>query len=228
MATKVSLLLLISLYFSISNACAQAQAGRNVDDHLLIKESKKPLHDTEVTVEGSPYLNDSFISGEVHFEKGPPSAVPVRYNIYRDYMEYEQQGKVYVLDPSSRIKKVTINELVFLVEKYENKGKGTFGYFTLLDSGKVSLFTKQVVIFHEQKEPKALESGVTPAKYARAANAFYFKTHNGIITKIDNLKKFVSGLPDKQNEVMQFAKAEKLSTRKEDELKKLIQFYNSL
>lgn len=228
MATKVSLLLLIILYFFISNAYAQAQAGRNVDDHLLIKESKKALYDTEGTVEGSPYLHDSFIAGEVHFEKGKPATVPMRYNIYRDYMEYQQQGQTYVLDPSGRIKKVTINDVVFLVEKYENKGKATFGYFTLLDSGKVSLLTKQVVIFHEQKEPKALESDVTPAKYARAANAFYFKTTGGVITKIENLKKFVSGLPDKQDEVMQFAKAEKLSTRKEDELKKLIQFYNSL
>ena len=46
--------------------------------------------------------------------------------------------------------------------------------------------------------------------------------------KIDNLKKMIEGFPDKKNELSQFAKSEKINTKDEEDLKKLIKYYNSL
>src|SRR5258708_30493091 len=64
-------------------------------------------------VEGSPFLNESFVAGEISFGKSK-SKVPVRYNIQKDEMEYQQKGVTYVLDPIQDIKKVRIGEATFV------------------------------------------------------------------------------------------------------------------
>jgi hypothetical protein len=45
---------------------------------------------------------------------------------------------------------------------------------------------------------------------------------------VGNLKEMIASFPDKQEELKQFAKKEKISPKKEDELLKLIRYYNSL
>ena len=169
MIIKIGLFLSLTYITVCSCATAQALTGRNVDDHLLIKDAEKTLGlDDESEIEGTPYLAENFTPGEVHFKQGDPTSAALRYNIFNDYMEFQQNGKTYILDPTPQINKVVVNDYIFVVEKYESKGKVKQGYFTLLDSGKVMLLAKQMVIFRERKEVKALESSATPAKYARA------------------------------------------------------------
>lgn len=229
MVIKFGLFLSMTFITFCFGAAAQAITGRNVDDHLLIKDAEKTLGlDDESEIEGTPYLAENFAPGEVHFKKGNPTSAALRYNIFNDYMEFQQNGKTYILDPTPQINKVVVNDYIFVVGTYESKGKLRQGYFTLLDSGKIMLLTKQIVTFHERKEVKALETSATPAKYKRAADAYYYKVGNGALIKIENLKKMIENLPDRQTEVSQFAKQEKISVRKEDELKKLFRYYNSL
>jgi len=170
---------------TILPAMSQATTGQSIDDHLLIKESDKGLGvNRSGEVDGTPYLNDTFANGEVYFDKNKRTVVQARYNMYDDLVEYQQNNQTLVLDPDERIKKVKIDEHTFIVDKYLYKGKIKHGYFTLLDSGKVTLLSKKVCTFKEQQAAKALESRATPAKYVRA--------------------------------------------RKEEELLKLVQYYNTL
>lgn len=229
MGIKFGLFLSMALITVCSGATAQALTGRNVDDHLLIKDAEKTLGlDVESEIEGTPYLAENFTPGEVHFKNGNPTSAVLRYHIFNDYMEFQQNGKTYILDPSTQINKVIVDDCTFVVEKYESKGKVKQGYFTLLDSGKVMLLAKQTVTFHERKEVKALESSATPAKYTRASDTYYYKIGDSELTKVENLKKLIANLPDKQSELSEFIRQEKISVRKEDELKKLFHYLNSL
>jgi hypothetical protein len=45
--------------------------------------------------------------------------------------------------------------------------------------------------------------------------------------KVSNLKKMIDSFPDKQNELTQFAKKEKLSHKKAEDLMKLVRYYNN-
>lgn len=227
MLTKILFLLSVLVVLTIPTF-GQSTSGKNIDDHLLIKQAEKAMGNTPSNVIGTPYLNDSFADSEVRFHKGNHSVVPARYNIHDDWIEYQQNNQTYILDPDSRIKEVKIGEEIFVVEKYKLKGNLKYGYFKLLDSGRVTLLAKRVVIFKDYQEAKALESGPTPAKYTRAPDQFFLKIGEGELKKVDKLKEMIEAFPDKREELTDFAKREKISPRKEDEVRKLVGYYNSL
>ena len=82
------------LLLTSSPMLAQATSGKNIDDHLLIKDAEKNLGlEDELDVIGTPYLNETFAQGEVVFDKGMRNVVPLRYNIHKDWIEYQQNSQ---------------------------------------------------------------------------------------------------------------------------------------
>ena len=207
----------------------QAQMAINFAQHMLIKISDKTLYGDPAAekVEGTPFLNDNFVVGIVYAKDEKYEGIPMRYNMYDDNIEFKQNNQLLILDPQPRIRKVELDGHTFVVGDYELKGQPKQGYFLLLDSGQVTLMSKKVVSYREQQAPKGLDSGPTPAKYSNAPDVFYFKIGNGALMKVDNIKKMIAGFPDKQTELTEFAKKEKTSPKKEDELVKLVKYYNS-
>jgi hypothetical protein len=179
-------------------------------------------------VKGTPYLDETYVKGTILFATNTRT-VPLRYNAYKDLMEFQADGQARVLDPSTTIKKVNFGETTFVVEKYVNdKGVKKYGYFTLLDTGKVSLFSKKTVKFTPGMKGRALDGGDQPAEYRRNPDEFYFKVDGGEMVEIKSIKAMVAAFPDKQDELLSFAKKEKISPRDEEELVKLVKYYNSL
>jgi hypothetical protein len=190
----------------------------------------QPTNAAAVTtvVKGTPYLDEAFVSGTILFANNKRN-VPLRYNAYKDLMEFQADGQARVLDPSTTIKKVNFGETTFVVEKYTNdKGIVKYGYFTLLDTGKVCLFSKKSVKFTPGLKGRALDGGDQPAEYRRNPDEFYFKVAGGQMIEVKNIKTMVAAFPDKQDELLTFAKKEKISPRDEKELIKLVKYYNSL
>src|SRR5687768_14871681 len=95
------------IFFS---SAAQNQVGKNIADHLLIKNAEKDIYgDAEKETIGSPYLNETFVSGDAYTFNTKFIDVPMRYNIHNDYIEFKQNGQTYILDPEPRVKKVTFD-----------------------------------------------------------------------------------------------------------------------
>ncbi|HEX8059424.1 MAG TPA: hypothetical protein VF473_00750, partial [Cyclobacteriaceae bacterium] len=164
---------------------------------------------TSTVVKGTPYLDDSYVKGAIVFANNTRT-VQLRYNAYKDLMEFQADGQARVLDPSTTIKKVNFGETTFVVEKYVNdKGINKYGYFTLLDTGKVSLFSKKSVKFTPGLKGRALDGGDQPAEYRRNPDEFYFKIDGGEMTEVNNIKTMIAAFPDKQDELLAFAKKEK-------------------
>ena len=214
--------LVISAY-----AFGQTMTGMDLKDHMLIKLAK----DTDRSVkdfEGSPFLNEEFVTGQVFSSEKKYTSVQLRYNIYNDQMEFRQNDLTYALYPGERILKVILGNETYVVAKYEIRGKMDYGYLTRLDSGKLTILAKKVVRFTEKQEAKALESSNTPAKFTRTPDVYYYKIGSGEITKAGSLKSLIATLPDHQAEVESYAKKEKLSTKKAEDLNKLAVYYNGL
>jgi hypothetical protein len=222
-------LIIVSLFLFASPVYSQDQVGRNIEDHLLIKAADdNRYNDPEKETVGSPYLRDEFMKGTVDTFNGVYSEMLMRYNIHADYIEFKQKNQTYILDPEPRIKQVRFDDRIFVVVNYEHKGKERYGYLELLDSGKVTLFAKKTILYREWQAPKALESGPTPAKYTRTADIYFFRISDGTVMRVESVKKLIENLPDKHEELTQFAKKEKLGIKEESDLKKLLKQYNSL
>ncbi len=226
MASKSTYLLLFTFCITLTSFC-QEMTGKDIRDHMLIDLSKKV--DRSITnYEGSPYLSEDFVSGEVYGPKEKFTGLLLRYNVFNDNIEFIQKGTTYALYAEPRIVKVLLGKEEYIVEKHEIKGKMAYGYFARLDSGKVTLLAKKVVRFTEEQEPKALQGAATPAKFTRAPDVFYYRIGNAETSKVGSLKSFIDSLPDKKEEVSSYAKKEKIGTKNESDLVKLVKYYNSL
>jgi hypothetical protein len=182
----------------------------------------------DATVKGTPYLDEAYVDGTILYANNARNAA-LRYNAYKDVFEFKVDGQARVLDPLTSIKKVNFGESTFVVEKYVNdKGIPKYGYFTLLDSGKVNLFSKKSVKFTPGMKGRGLDGGDQPAEFRRNPDEFYFKMGGGELIEIKSIKQMIAAFPDKQEELQQFAKKEKISPRDEEELVKFIKYYNSL
>jgi hypothetical protein len=183
---------------------------------------------TAVTVKGSPYLDEAYTEGTILFANNNRKA-PIRYNAYKDVIEFQVDGQARALDASSTIKRVSFGETTFVVEKYkDDKDVTRYGYFTLLDSGKVSLYSKKVMKFTPAMKGRALDGSDQPAEFRRAPDEFYFKLPGGEMKPVESVKSMIAAFPDKKSELSAFAKKEKISPRDAEELKQLVEYYNSL
>ena len=182
------------------------------------------------TIEGSPYLNESYADAEIHYVKGNRTKLPARYNAYQDLIEYKQNGRSFVIDPATNIKKINLGNETFVVDKLDENGKIKYGFLTLLDSGKVTLLSKKSIAYAEAKLTKAMDGTEVnaPAKFSKLPDTYYYKIGNGELQKFKNIKKMIESFPDKQDELTKYVKKEKISSRDEAELIKFVRYYNSL
>jgi hypothetical protein len=181
----------------------------------------------DASIKGTPYMNDTYEEGVVFLEKNK-FKVPARYNAFKDLMEYQQSGRAMVLDPSPTVKKVRLQNTTFVVEKLVLEGKPKFGYLMLLDSGKAMLYSRKVVNYLPAKKGGNLDGTDQVAEFKRVPDILYVKVGTSELHEVKNLKSLLAGFPDKQEELTRFAKREKISPRKEDEVVKLVKYYNSL
>lgn len=219
--------LALAFVFFSSAATAQRLVGRDLKDNLFIKASTS-LDQSYESIEGSPFLDAAFVPGEIITQNMRFDGIPMRYNIFNDQIEFKQNNSSYILAPETRIKQVHIGPNTFIAEEHEVKGKLKLGFLTLLDSGKVSLMAKKIVVYNPKTEPTALAPLSSPAKFTRTQDIFYYKIGNAPVSQVFSLKDLIKSLPGKQDEVNQFARKEKISVKKEEELLKLIRYYNSL
>ncbi|MGC1242698.1 MAG: hypothetical protein WA874_14000 [Chryseosolibacter sp.] len=207
---------------TLSQVQGQDGTGLNIHDHLLIRESRYYMGVTPEHYEGSPYLNDTFLSGTVYTgsQKIP---LPLRYNIVMDVMEFQHQRQTFLLDPDPRILKIQVGDAVFVVDNVKGPAQKEFGFLELLGSGKFTLLAKKMVNYRE----KIVISDV-PAKYSRSPDQYYFRIDGGSLEKVTNINNLLDHLPEKKEEVQRFVKGGKLSLKNRDDLVKLTNFYNSL
>ena len=178
-------------------------------------------------IKGTPYLDEAYASGVIYYADKKQEA-PVRYNAFQDLIEYQQSGRTLVLDPNETIKKVTFGTYTFVPHKYESKGKTKLGYFAVLDSGKMTLYSKKQINYLPARKGGALDGSDQVADFKKPIDTFYFKVGDGPLQEVDNIKSMIASFPDKHEEMTQFAKKEKISPRKEKEMIQFVQYYNSL
>jgi len=204
------------------------RVGVDVTDQMMLLDSRRVLYGDGATEEtiGTPYLAETFDSADVYTRKGVFVAVPMRLNIYEDYLEFKNKEGVYILDPALNIDRVDFRDYRLVVEKTDVGGKMKLGFFELLDSGKVTLLAKKVVSYRQPQPVKAMEDA-KPGRFTKKDDEYFFKIQKGQLMEVGSIKKFIEQFPDKQNELKEFANKEKIDRKRED-LVMLVQYYNSL
>lgn len=230
----MKLIIFSLIFFSISTLSCFPQAFTiaNInalgDQYMFEKSKMNTLGGVALTdIEGSPYLSDEFISGEVIINDSILiENVPLRYNMYSDRMEFmNAANQILEIDQSNKHYRFKIGSQTFVNRNYSNDGALHEGIFERLNEGKISLYKKYRVELKEATKAIGFQEA-QPNKFVRNEDEYYLGINNNTPVAAGNTKKLIALLEQFKPELEAYIKSEKLKLKKESDLIRLVQYCN--
>ena len=180
-------------------------------------------------IEGSEYLDENFVNGEIftmnseHF-----SDIPMRYNSYYDNIEVKlPDGQIYGLTDPKLIFQVRMNKDFMIHTRYVSTFGEKDGFLFVLHEGKCSLYRRNYKIFKEKVPSNGLISEV-PAKIVDKPKEYYIRLKDNLPTVIITKKDLLLFLHDHSAELEEFFKKERVKLNTDEDMIRVVTFYNSL
>lgn len=179
------------------------------------KKSDKLTYDE---IEGSAYFDKQFSMASVSTSY---EDVLVRYNIYKDEVEFKKNEEIMVLPKTD-----TFSKIVFKNSKNVLVLLDSTGYYFEIVKGKYALYKKLKTKFIDFVPAPTPYQTDQPAKFRNMEPAYYIKTNDRLIGNFKSTKDLASQLPDKKDALNSFLKSNKIKVDKEEDLIKLVNFLN--
>jgi hypothetical protein len=181
-------------------------------------------------INGSPYSQEEFQKGElITHDSIRYVNVMLRYNIFTDEVEYQLGGKVFSLANPLDFRYIIIDEDVFVYYPFQT-GTGVIkkGYFQLIHLGKALLLKKMKVSYQPPEAPQAYGEA-KPARFLKGSDAYFIRFLDRMPEEIAfSRNKLLRVFPDYQHELDVFIKNKRLRFRNEEDLIRLLDYYNEL
>jgi len=232
---KKTLLTLIALVLLSTTQYAQQytenfdQNDANNSQELENFTSRATRYVQENTL-GSPFLKESFEIGSILNKEGAlVSNVLLRYNAFHDEFQVKQNFNTSDNDLQAVRKSndfyLKVGEEVYI---YILPANGIGGYFNILFEGeKKSLLKKNSKKFIEGTKSVNMMTGNHPNRLVDEST-FYIVSSKGELSELPKSKnkKLQAIAGDKRNELKKYAKSSNLNANKEEDLIKLVAYYN--
>lgn len=197
-------------------------------DHAVfdgVKSQGKSL--TYDEIQGSPYHDKNFYKAKVSDNH---EEVSVRYNNFRDEIEFQKESKILVLPKENTFSRIEIKspkQTFILLNTNDDLNDDLNGYFIELINGKYSLYKKEKIIFKDAVPAANSYASGKPASFKKLPSAYYIRTEHGtFIKKPKNQKDIIVQFPDKKERLNDFIKSNKIKFDKDEDLIKLVNFLN--
>ncbi|GGE87124.1 hypothetical protein SAMN05443634_107175 [Chishuiella changwenlii] len=185
------------------------------------------MKDNKKDIVGSPYIDANFSQYTItgHKTNDVPS---LRYNNYSDQMEYMKDKASYDLD---RVNNMIVslrngNKTYVYLDEYFVGNDSKSGYLQVLLSGsKSTLYKKEAVIIQEKLvKEDVMDVGKKIQEYSTSKPQYFLKLNDKVVAVPQKKGDFNDLFTD--NESKDFIKKNKISSTKEQDLIKLVNFLN--
>ncbi|TSE08187.1 MULTISPECIES: hypothetical protein [Aquimarina] len=177
---------------------------------------------------GSVYMNPSYKESSVIHEKSTTYHAKLRYNIQTDAIEYKSQSTLYEL-VKNQTTHVRIEENYFYYCNFKNqRGLSRPGYYVLVElTDLYSIYKKYSLSITDVENQGISGSAVKPGKIRQVIT--YYIEEAGVIMELPlNKKEMLATFSDKENELKEYLKKEKIRLKKEEDLIRFVARYNAL
>lgn len=228
---RICFALLLGFLFSTAVSAQNVMTQSLVDFYRDFKTAQftEGIGRTEMEIMGSPHENPDFVPGivetttNVRYEN-----IPLRFNIYSNEMEFKtEEGQVLVFATPEVVEFIEINEVKYVYAPYLIGNKLMRGYFKMISDGKARLLVKQNISFKPAELPQAYKDA-EPARFVRTSDDYYIRLAPEEAHRITNKKELLNILKDKTKEVDAFLSKNKIRFNRSEDLKSVIDYYNSL
>lgn len=224
----------------LGSAQAQRQGIRLYDNLNLYAPSLVKLYNQVKTskvmdvneyesIQGSPYADKFFEKGFVISKDSLLySGLMLRYNNYKDIIEFRKDDLAYELSNQFPLLYVKIKDKLYERLVFKSKEGDKLGYFQIQSDGKVTLYSKAPIQYVKAK-PASGYVEYKPPKFEKEPISFYLKSKGSTNANlIKNKKDLIQFLSDKKEEVVAFMNTNKLNASKLEDITRIINYYNGL
>ncbi|MCX6269726.1 MAG: hypothetical protein NTU44_00620 [Bacteroidetes bacterium] len=199
----------------------------------LMNISYNPSQNAAAKVEGSPFLTDQFQPGQLVFKENNEVVkdLAFRLDLATGFMQFIFRGDTFVISNPNKIAEITYGSRRFYyLIGFIGKDSPSPGFFELLTDGKVQLMMlRRKAPFKDEYVKSYMGGGGSGRYYYSYQEDLYLRKGDDVPRKLVKRKRvLLKMLPDKQPEIKEFMKSNRLSARKIADIKKIIDFYNSL
>jgi len=199
-----------------------------------IDESNDKSNLLSESIEGSPYLSNSFAPATLFYDKENQGTIYYRYNAYNEEIEIKQQNldaePIRGLSKDKKISIIINNKPMSFKTFIDKKMNTKNGYLALLNDGKYKLYHHLRVTFKDVKKAANSFDKERPAKFSQF-DEYYLEDESGKkISQIEFSNKKVLDLigANHREATQQFLKSKKLKIKTLKDLHEVITFLNEL
>jgi hypothetical protein len=186
---------------------------------------------TYATIDGDPFLYKNFSPGKLILSTGEIFKLAMRFDIYSNQVQFKDKNEIFELKNSEGIAAIIIDTVRFQYASYfkspEDESSTEGSYFIVKADGKCQLLIKKNIRLQAAETPKAYQEA-KPAKFIHISDTYYLKLEDSGAAKVKGKKDILYVLADKKVELDKFISSNKLGTKSEEDLVKIVSYYNSL
>ena len=210
-------------------------ANRSYAQFILLKDATGGgiiFNKDYVDINGSPFFKAEWLNGTVTLADARViKDINVKYDevVDKPYVRGPQDQTVLLNDKVTEFSMIDNTGSKTVVRKYKNgftniPGFTVDSYFEVLADGKVSFLKKKVKVITEDKQ---YNSAVITKGFFETTKYYIVSNINSTLVKKDK-NSVLAALSDKQTELDAFVKANSLNLKDEDDIVKLVDYYNTL
>ncbi|NAS14404.1 hypothetical protein [Poritiphilus flavus] len=183
----------------------------------------------DVKANGSPYLNDEFRYGRVYAYDSLKLKGEMRYNAYKSEIEVAEDDDSYFSLLKRPYISVEIADERFEMMPYTDENElSRVAYFNPKNKGEAVLLFKPEIKLRKGRVPNTSYDRYVPPTYIDISS-YYLKMGDEPARKIRLKKKdLVQALKSKKDSVLVYIKESDLKLSKEQDVIKLLNYYNTL
>lgn len=220
------------LFISMGYAQMEVSGMDNILLKLQIKNDIEGAVDNSYTnIEGNPFMYENFSPGEIKIKNDGIHKGLLRFDKYAGEIHFKKLDNVFAIAFPEKIEYIDIDGVRFIYSDYilpnSKVKKNASTYFVQVVDGWCKLLIKKNTVLKESKPSVGIVEA-KPAKFIDNKDSFFIKIGDDPAELIQNNKTLLLALADKETQIATFIKKEKLSYKKIEDLKKIINYYNLL
>ncbi len=210
----------LQLLFLLAAPIAYAQFSQAIEPNKKMSELEKYA--------GSVYLNKDYQKADVIDEKSKSYDARLKYNIYTDALELKEEGQLREVIKTSTTYARIDNDYYYYCNFKNTRGVKKNGYYILVElNDNYRVYKKYSLKITDPQELDPMTGSAVTGKIKRITT-YYLESENKIRELPMSKKGILSALSDKQAELKEYIKKEKIKLKKEEDLIRLVARYNAL
>ncbi|MEW7293102.1 hypothetical protein [Aquimarina sp. 2304DJ70-9] len=211
---------ILLLFFLIISSTLLAQLPRS-----LLKSSQRVSTFDEY--DGTLYMKARYKESSVIDEKAGAFDAKLKYNIFTDALEYNQGSKLFEILKSTTIHARIDGDYFYFCEFKTTRGLKREGYYVLVELNDKYRIYKRFTLDIKEPSKNTLTQIAEPG-VLKMITTYYVEEEGKIMELPMNKKDMLAIFSDKENELKEYLKKEKIRLRKEEDLIRLVARYNAL